>query len=492
MEGFNQERRGLFDGLKVPFDVNAILLSAVAVMAFVAGSWVIESTFHMPQVPNARTGSPVNVDLIMGMFQNITSRLGWPGQKIDDILGVEHDRPVFDAAVWIAFLGWFSIVWAFFSGAICRIAAMKIAREEGLELRDAVRFGASKFVANLLSIVFVVALIGFFYLICNSTIAGLVGRIPVIGELLVGVLFFLVLLSSFFIVFAGVLGILGFNLASAAIATEASDTFDGVSRAWNYILARPWQVLLTYSLTFAYIGIFLFCGHIFEKVCVRSLTAGESWGIGNKPRYIVVDDSLAPYMNLDKGQRIAIPGKGEFLYQKLVRKNPAFNDVDPQSPERPERLFYKQEEPDATGKMRPIEGLEQRWKRESEKDPGSVHAREHELDVWPAIDWSLKGAAWMVWFWLWLARLIISAYAVSYFFSSMTTIYFLLRKDVEGDDYTEINLEEDEDEDEVFESSLEKKPAPAPPSSGEGKALPLLPGQPGPEKPEKKDESPKP
>ena len=32
MEGFNQERRGLFDGLKVPFDVNAILLSAAAVL----------------------------------------------------------------------------------------------------------------------------------------------------------------------------------------------------------------------------------------------------------------------------------------------------------------------------------------------------------------------------------------------------------------------------------------------------------------------------
>jgi hypothetical protein len=487
VEGFNQERRGLFDGLKVPFDVNAILLSAAAVMAFVAGCWVIEVTFHMPQVANARTGGSENVDLIMGMFQNITSRLGWPGQKIDDILEIPHDRPVFDAAVWIAFLGWFSVVWAFFSGAICRIAAMKIAREEGLELRDAVKFGMSKFVANLLSIVFVVALIGFFYLICNATIAGLVGRIPWIGEILVGVLFFLVLLSSFFIVFAGVLGILGFNLASAAIATEASDTFDGVSRAWNYILARPWQVILTYSLTAAYIGIFLFCGHNFEKVCVRSLTAGDSWGIGNKPRYIVVDDSLAVYMNVDKGQRIAIPGKGEFLYQRLVAKNPAFNDVDNSRQEGRDRLFYKQEEPDARGEMRPIEGLQQRFEKQLQKDPGDVHARNHELDVWLALDWSLRGGAWMIWFWLWLARLIIFAYAVSYFFSSMTTIYFLLRKDVEGDDYTEINLEEDEDEDEVFESTLEKKPAP--PSSGEGKPLPLLPGQQG---PEKKDEPPKP
>ncbi|HZV01810.1 MAG TPA: hypothetical protein VFF73_34175, partial [Planctomycetota bacterium] len=128
MEGFNQERRGLFDGLKVPFDVNAILLSAVAVIVFLAGIVAIQATFHMPWGDQSREWFP----LVTAMFQNVTSRLGWPGEKLDDLLRIPHDRPVFDAAVWIAFLGWFSVVWAFFSGAVCRIAAMKIAREEGL------------------------------------------------------------------------------------------------------------------------------------------------------------------------------------------------------------------------------------------------------------------------------------------------------------------------------------------------------------------------
>lgn len=475
MEGFNQERRGLFDGLKVPFDVNAILLSAAAVVVFLAGVWAIEQTFHMPE----------QTTLLRGMLQNLLGRLDWPGQKLEDILHIGHEKPKFDAAVWIAFLGWFSVVWALFSGAICRIAAMKIAREEGLELRDAIKFGASKFVANLLSIVFVVALVGFFYLICNSTIAGLVGRIPYVGEFLVAILFFLVLLSSFFIVFAGVLGILGFNLAAAAIATEASDTFDGVSRAWNYILARPWQVILTYSLTFAYLAIFLFCGHIFEKVAVKSLTAGESWGMGMKPRVLPVPDDKAPYMGLAPGlnQRVAIPGKGEYLYRKLVLKDPAFDDTDSFGVD---RLYYPQNEP---GTETIIAGWEQRLeadkKKELEKDPRikpeETHAARHEINVYPMVEDSLKASAWVIWFWLVLARLVIYAYAVSYFFSSMTTIYFLLRKDVEGDDYTEINLEEEEDEDEPFEShAVEKKPA----AGAEGKPLPLVSGPP----PEKKDE----
>ena len=55
--------------------------------------------------------------------------------------------------------------------------------------------------------------------------------------------------------FATTLGVLGFNLSAAAIATEDSDTFDGVSRSWNYLLARPWAVLLTFFATFLYLGV---------------------------------------------------------------------------------------------------------------------------------------------------------------------------------------------------------------------------------------------
>ena len=492
MEGFNQERRGLFDGLKVPFDVNAILLSAVAVIVFLAGIVAIQATFHMPWGDQSREWFP----LVTAMFQNVTSRLGWPGEKLDDLLRIPHDRPVFDAAVWIAFLGWFSVVWAFFSGAVCRIAAMKIAREEGLELRDALKFGASKFVANLLSIVFVVGLVGFFYLICNSTIAGWIGRIPWVGDLLVGLLFFLVLLSSFFIVFAGALGILGFNLASAAIATEASDTFDGVSRAWNYILARPWTVILTYALTFGYIGIFVFCAHIFEKVTVKSLSV-SGWGMGMKPRYVEPDPDTAATIGVDARQKIAIPGRGEYLYRQLVLKDPAFNDHDQKYQEGKERLFYPQMEPDAAGNMVPIPGnsidtkIADNVRNAPEghlKEVALTHQKNREIDVNPAIESGLKMLSWVVMGWLLLAKLIIVAYAVSYFFSSMTTIYFLLRKDVEGDDYTEINLEEDEDEDEAFsQHDFEKKPTGPSAGGGEGKALPLV----GSSGPEKKDE-PKP
>jgi hypothetical protein len=452
VDGFNQERRGLFDGLKVPFDVNAILLAALGVVVFYLGILGIEATFHMP-MPD---GGP---SLLSAMVTTITGHMGYPGEKIEDLLGLSKGVYHFDAATWLATLTWFSVVWAFFAGAICRIAAMKIAREEGLELKDALRFGASKFVPNLLSIVFVVGIVGFFYIVCNATIAGWIGRIPVIGDVLVAILFFLVLLSSFFIVFAGALGILGFNLAAAAIATEASDTFDGVSRAWNYILARPWQVILTYGLTFAYMGIFVFCGHVFEKVAVKSLSMGN-YGIGNGPKVFEVDEALARELGVNPKQRIAIPRKGEFFMRREVLNDPSFTlkvginkDQD--------ALFYPQLEED--GKT-PIKRVGLTGQPEA-VDLGTI-------DIWKAIDGTTKFAAGAIWFWLHLAWLIVIAYTVSYFFSAMTTIYFLLRKDVEGDDYTEINLEEDDEDDEAFEGEAHKD---APAATPEKKtSLPIV------------------
>lgn len=467
MEGFNQERRGLFDGLKVPFDVNAILLAAMAVVAFYAGVWAIELLAEMKE----------HDQLLPAIGFTIASKaLGaatWA--RFVHAFDLEVPKVTVRAFEWLAVLSWGSVVWAFFSGAICRIAAMKIAREEGLEIKDALKFAASKFVPNLLSIVFVVAIVGFFYVVCNATIAGGVGRIPYVGELLVAVLYFLVLLSSFFIVFAGVLGVLGFNLAAAAIATEASDTFDGVSRAWNYILARPWQVILTYALTFTYMGIFCFCGHLFEKVAAKSLSVGW-WGMGHNSQIVEADKETADSLgNIAIKQRIALPGKAEFLYHRLVLDDKTFNDRDGDR----DVLYYPQYEADG----HPIYNISNN--KELEATPAEIQAkpeRAHRLNVWPALPWSMKAASGIIWFWLALAKLIIWGYLASYFLCAMTKVYFLLRKDVEGDDYTEINLEEEDEDDEAFDYGEPGKAAGKP---EEKKSLPIVSGS---ATPEKKDE----
>src|SRR5207248_1755529 len=141
--------------------------------------------------------------------------------------------------------------------------------------------------------------------------------------------------------------------AAAAIATEASDTFDGVSRAWNYIFVRPWQVIFTYGLTFTYMGIFCFCGHVFEKVATKSLSVGP-WGMGHNTQYVDVDKDIEAgvgTVKAEKGQQIALPGKAEFLYRRLVLKDPVYNDHDENGRD---VLYYKQTEVDGAGAEHPM------------------------------------------------------------------------------------------------------------------------------------------
>lgn len=452
MEGFNQERRGLFDGLKVPFDVKAILLAAAGVLLFIGGSWVIEEFWPLPGVAADR-------GLLTVIAGNVTVRLGHPiGDWIAGLLQIPNEGIHIPTGTWVFFLTWCAVVWSFFSGAICRIAAMKIAREESIELKDAVKFGFNKFFPNLLSIAFVFAICGFFYFICDATIAGWVGRIPYIGEVLVAILYFLVLLSSFFVVFTAALGLLGFNLSAAAIATEASDTFDGVSRSWNYILARPWHVLLTYGLTFAYILIFLFFGNRFLEVSVKSLGV-RWWGMSHEARPIKppLEKELASTIGIQITDEARLPGKAEYLYKRYVLKDPKWTGS---------KILY----------------------------PQLVDGQLQDRDIYPALEGSLKFSGGLIGLWLTLAQVLIWAYAVSYFLSAQTTTYFLLRKEVEGDDYTEINLEDEEDEDDMEYGEIgEQRPmgkplptagiSPATPAGGT-KPLPLVAGG------EKKEEKP--
>jgi hypothetical protein len=445
VEGFNQERRGLFDGLKVPFDVKAILLAAVGILVFYVGVLGIETAWDLDPAAS-------KVGLLTAMTANLTSRLGYPGIVIANMLQITNTKYTIHTGTWVFFFLWCAVVWSFFAGAICRIAAMKIAREESIELKDAVKFGFSKFFPNLLSIGFVVAIIGFFWLFCDATIAGGVGRIPYIGELLVAALFVLVLLSSFFIVFTGALGVLGFNLSAAAIATEASDTFDGVSRAWNYILARPWHVILTYGLTFGYLTIFLFFGNLFLKVSVHSL-AVRWWGMSHEARvYPQAGQELATKLGgMSASDEARLPGKAEYLYNRIIKKDPNWTG---------NQILY----------------------------PQTINGKTELRDVMPAIESTLWASGGVVWFWITLAQLMIYAYAVSYFLSSQTTVYFLLRKEVEGDDYTEINLEEDEEEDHAeFGEVGRAEPKPA---AGPVKALPVVAGGPGAVGGEKKPDAP--
>ena len=145
---------------------------------------------------------------------------------------------------------WFALVntvlalaiWAVVGGAVTRMAAVRVAREESVPLKKALCFSLRKWPSTVTSplipfgvLVFLAILVGL--------ITGLPLMIPYVGEILVGILFFLTLLVGVVMALIFVGGAFSVGLQWPTIAAEGSDSFDAISRSISYISSRPWKYL---------------------------------------------------------------------------------------------------------------------------------------------------------------------------------------------------------------------------------------------------------
>lgn len=143
-------------------------------------------------------------------------------------------------------------VCALFGGAVSRIAALHFARDEKISIRHALRFSCGKFFsffsAPLIPILIILVL-GLFILG-----GALLMNIPWIGEIIVGALLFLAIMLGLAIAFLVVGFVTGGALMYPTIAAEGSDSFDGISRSFSYVFARPWRAAF-YGLVALFYGV---------------------------------------------------------------------------------------------------------------------------------------------------------------------------------------------------------------------------------------------
>lgn len=150
----------------------------------------------------------------------------------------------------VIFAALFLLSWALFGGAISRIAAVHVARDEKISLRQAMNFAVGKLLSFASAPVIPLAIIIVIGLIVS--IASLIGNVPFLGPIVVGALFIVALLAGFVmtLVLLGTAG--GFNLMYPTIAVEGSDSFDAISRSFSYVYARPWRMLFYTIVALAY------------------------------------------------------------------------------------------------------------------------------------------------------------------------------------------------------------------------------------------------
>src|SRR4051794_25913034 len=148
------------------------------------------------------------------------------------------------------FFLFFLCVWSIFGGAIARIAAVHVARDEKISIRQALRFSTGKFLSFISAPIIPLLIVGAVALVV--AVGGLIVNIPAIGPIIVGALLFLALAAGFVmaLVLLGLAG--GFNLMYPTIAVEGSDSFDAISRSFSYLYGRPWRLGFYTAVAVAY------------------------------------------------------------------------------------------------------------------------------------------------------------------------------------------------------------------------------------------------
>ena len=134
------------------------------------------------------------------------------------------------------------VVMTLAGGALCRISALQFAKGEKPGLGEAGRFSLKNF-SNLLVAplvpIGIIVFVGLFVFLL-----GVIGNIPWFGELIAALSMPLTLLAGVVISVLLIGTVAGFNLMFPAVAYDGADSFDALSRSYNYIFAEPWRMAL--------------------------------------------------------------------------------------------------------------------------------------------------------------------------------------------------------------------------------------------------------
>ncbi len=251
MRKHRQNWLDIFSGFRVALDARKIILGTLGVYAsiFVLLGFLSAAGHWWPSAQG------LMIRLLADPFKTVWSILGsLPGQCCTNMSAMRDPALRCMAFQKLGFLAAGGIVmlfiWSFFGGAIARIAALDFARDERPQIGQATAFSAGKFGSffwsPIVPLIFAAVL-----LLCN-VLLGIVGRIPGAGPIIMGLLYALTAVSAFLVVLLLIGTLFGFLFMWPTIAMEGTDAFDAISRAFNYLYARPWKTIWCILVASAY------------------------------------------------------------------------------------------------------------------------------------------------------------------------------------------------------------------------------------------------
>ena len=281
----------IFAGFRIAFSMKKILLGTACVYVtillllgflYVASHWWPEARLHLDGLlADPAQAAPQLVSEVAAGASGLVARRG-----------LNADGSVAFAPIGTA-LGLGAIVllaWCFFCGPIFRIAAVEFATDGNLPLSEGFSFAhkrlGSFFWSPVVPLIFVVMLL------LAASVVGLLGRIPVAGAPLMGIFFILALFLTAIALIILLATVFGCGFMWPTIAVEGTNSCDAISRASNYILARPWKTFWCWLVAAAYGAVTIAFVGAFAWLMLRVAFACVSFGMGGES-FAAIESYLA-------------------------------------------------------------------------------------------------------------------------------------------------------------------------------------------------------
>jgi hypothetical protein len=153
------------------------------------------------------------------------------------ILFFDADAGPLTSFYFLLVLLWTFVTWAIFGGAITRIAAVQIARQEKITLPEALRFTVRRWLSFVTAPVFPLLFVAF--LVVFMIIYGAFYMIPYFGDIAVGGLFWWVMLFFGVLMAVALIGLVGWPLMYSTVSAEGTDSWEAVSRSYPGLRGAP-------------------------------------------------------------------------------------------------------------------------------------------------------------------------------------------------------------------------------------------------------------
>jgi hypothetical protein len=385
--------RTYFRAPRVPFDFRALMLGMLGFLVYYVGGKLISGIM----APEGEGGSYDVPGAFLAWSFQLFHGLPYIGEQIGNLLqrALHIDPGNAEYGLWEYLIGgfWFVGVWSFFAQGIHRITTMRIARDEGMPVIDALKFSAKNWPTVLLAPVIIAGTIGIFY-VCNMA-AGALIAIPGLGGVLGLVLVPLAFVSTLLMLLIGLGGVFGLPLIGAAAAWECNGSLDAISRAFSYLFARPLQYFWNFFLIFLFTGVIILVGSWFSFTFSKSIDAG----VWDDVHSVMIDapTDREEFRELDDG--------AQRLYEDL-RSNGA------------------------------IDG---RARRAPDSETPAM-----DISTVGEAPWYFKLNAIIFWVFFNVIWLGVSGYAIYWLLGAATSVYADLRADVDGTEEDDVYIEEEE------------------------------------------------